>query len=66
MSEAAPRCPNLNAFDFARCIKELVAAVQTHAREQVGVFCAMCQTEIARGIRAASTVPSVTAVIAGN
>lgn len=49
MSAGADRCPELGAAEYADCLQELLAELHTLAQEEIRSFCAMCQTEIARG-----------------
>jgi len=47
--QAAARCPELDAADFAACQQEAQAEFQALAQSEIRAFCAMCQTELARG-----------------
>jgi hypothetical protein len=53
MSHGADRCPDLSAADYAACLQALQGELQSLATEEIRSFCAMCQTEIARGGRTA-------------
>ena len=43
--------PGLDPTEHAACVQETLAELQTIAQREIRSFCAMCQTEIARGGR---------------
>ncbi len=53
MSHGADRCPDLSAAEYAACLQSLQGELHSLATEEIRSFCAMCQTEIARGGRTA-------------
>lgn len=55
MSSGADRCPELGAEEYAVCLQEMLAELHTLAQEEIRSFCAMCQTEIARGGKSTAT-----------
>ncbi len=68
MCGAANRCPELSATEFASCIQVLQTELNLLAQGEIRSFCAMCQTDIARGGRmpAGNTVHhSTLAAVAG-
>lgn len=52
MSHGADHCPDLSAAEYAGCLQEMQSELHHLAMEEIRSFCAMCQTEIARGGRA--------------
>ena len=48
-SLGAARCPELDAAGFNTCVQETLAEFQGIAQREIRAFCAMCQTELARG-----------------
>lgn len=65
MCTSADRCPALSAADYATCLQELLAELHHYAQAEIRSFCAMCQTEIARGGRVGLGVGTVgTATVA--
>jgi hypothetical protein len=64
MSNGADRCPELGALGFAGCLQEMIGELHLLAQEEIRSFCAMCQTEIARGGKTTigSAIPSHAAV----
>ena len=65
MSGGAEHCPTLGAAEYASCLQEVLAELQTLAQEEIRSFCAMCQTEIARGGKMAAPVSAHTHAIVG-
>ena len=60
------RCTELDAAGYAACVQEMLVELQNLAAAEIRSFCAMCQTEIARGGRppVAIAAESPTAAIA--
>ncbi len=51
MCAAADRCPELSAAEFATCLQVMQTELNLLAQCEIRSFCAMCQTDIARGGR---------------
>lgn len=58
MSSATSHCPELGAEEYEGCLQELLAELHTLAQDEIRSFCAMCQTEIARGGKIAVSTPA--------
>lgn len=54
MCSSADHCPELSATEYTACLQEMMAEIHVIAADEIRSFCAMCQTEIARGGRSAA------------
>ena len=57
--------PGHDPAEQAQCVQETLAELQTIAQREIRAFCAMCQTEIARGGRHTVNSPSPLTAQAG-